>query len=86
VRLGPDEEDALGDRLGAPVLDADQHAQHVKLADQAVHIGGSASSESYLQIEKVIAAQKQPAHKPFTLDMAFSLKTNPLRPPYTKLD
>ena len=39
--------------------DADKNARFVKKADEAVHIGGSAPSESYLNIEKIIeAAQK----------------------------
>ncbi|HXG65720.1 MAG TPA: acetyl-CoA carboxylase biotin carboxylase subunit [Blastocatellia bacterium] len=39
--------------------DADRAALHVRVADQAVHIGPSPSSESYLQIDKIIAAAKQ---------------------------
>ncbi|EKE84888.1 acetyl/propionyl/methylcrotonyl-CoA carboxylase subunit alpha [Idiomarina xiamenensis] len=39
--------------------DADQHARHVQLADEAVHVGAAASSDSYLQIERIIAAAKQ---------------------------
>ncbi|MCB1457088.1 MAG: ATP-grasp domain-containing protein, partial [Nitratireductor sp.] len=36
--------------------DADRNAQHVKLADQAVHIGASQVSESYLLGERIIEA------------------------------
>jgi len=39
--------------------DADRHAPHVRMADAAVHIGGSLPSESYLRIEKLIWAAKQ---------------------------
>jgi len=39
--------------------DADRHAPHVRMADAAVHIGGSAPAESYLRIEKLIWAAKQ---------------------------
>ena len=36
--------------------DADRDALHVTLADEAVHLGASTPSESYLSIEKIIAA------------------------------
>ncbi|MGN1057577.1 MAG: acetyl-CoA carboxylase biotin carboxylase subunit [Comamonas sp.] len=39
--------------------EADKDARHVKLADEAVHIGPAPSRESYLQAEKIIAACKQ---------------------------
>jgi propionyl-CoA carboxylase alpha chain len=39
--------------------DADRDALHVSMADEAVHIGAAAASESYLSIEKIIAACKQ---------------------------
>jgi len=39
--------------------DADKYALHVKQADEAVHIGGSASSESYLNIDVIVDAIKQ---------------------------
>ncbi len=38
---------------------ADQSALHVRLADEAIHIGPAPSSESYLVIEKIIAAAKR---------------------------
>ncbi|GAA5018653.1 acetyl/propionyl/methylcrotonyl-CoA carboxylase subunit alpha [Acinetobacter puyangensis] len=36
--------------------DADAQAQHVKLADEAIYIGQSQPNQSYLQIDKIIAA------------------------------
>ncbi|HEX5063091.1 MAG TPA: biotin carboxylase N-terminal domain-containing protein, partial [Kofleriaceae bacterium] len=39
--------------------DADRLAPHVQIADAAVHIGPPPSAQSYLVIEKIIAACKQ---------------------------
>ncbi len=39
--------------------DADRNALHVKMADEAVHIGPSPASESYIVIEKVMEAIRQ---------------------------
>ncbi len=39
--------------------DADRLAPHVRMADEAVHIGPAAASESYLNMGKLIAAAKQ---------------------------
>lgn len=49
---------ALGVKTVAVYSDADKNAQHVLLADEAIHIGPAASSESYLQVDKVIEAAK----------------------------
>src|SRR6476469_3850319 len=49
----------MGIQTVAVYSDADRDARHVELADQAVHIGASASRESYLSMEKIIAACKQ---------------------------
>ncbi|WP_417309251.1 acetyl-CoA carboxylase biotin carboxylase subunit [Devosia sp.] len=49
----------LGIRTIAVYSDADRHAVHVAMADEAVHIGGAAARDSYLSIEKIIAACKQ---------------------------
>jgi acetyl-CoA carboxylase biotin carboxylase subunit len=39
--------------------DADRGALHVRLADEAAHLGASPSSESYLHIERILAAAKE---------------------------
>ncbi len=46
----------MGIRTVAVYSDADAHAKHVAACDEAVHIGGSAPSESYLQWERILAA------------------------------
>jgi acetyl/propionyl-CoA carboxylase alpha subunit len=47
-------------RIGTVAVysDADRDALHVRMADEAVHIGPPASSESYLRGDKIIAAAK----------------------------
>lgn len=49
----------LGIQTVAVYSDADRHAQHVLLADESIHIGPAPSAESYLVIDKIIAAAKQ---------------------------
>lgn len=49
----------LGIATVAVYSDADREALHVRMADEAVHIGASPAKESYLQIEKIIAACKE---------------------------
>jgi propionyl-CoA carboxylase alpha chain len=49
----------LGIKTVAVYSEADARALHVELADEAVNIGPPAASESYLSIEKIIAACKQ---------------------------
>ncbi|MFT4705591.1 MAG: acetyl-CoA carboxylase biotin carboxylase subunit, partial [Bradymonadia bacterium] len=39
--------------------DADADAVHVQYADEAIHVGGSASAESYLVMERILAACKK---------------------------
>ncbi|MGO2011230.1 MAG: acetyl-CoA carboxylase biotin carboxylase subunit [Pseudoalteromonas sp.] len=41
--------------------DADKNAQHVKLADEAYHIGAAPSKDSYLDIKKILSVAKQAA-------------------------
>jgi 3-methylcrotonyl-CoA carboxylase alpha subunit len=47
---------AMGLRCVAVYSDADAGAQHVAMADMAVHIGGSAPAESYLKGDRIIQA------------------------------
>ncbi|MEM9742108.1 MAG: acetyl/propionyl/methylcrotonyl-CoA carboxylase subunit alpha [Pseudomonadota bacterium] len=49
----------LGIETVAVYSDADDGALHMRMADEAVHIGPSQSAESYLRIDKIIAACKQ---------------------------
>jgi 3-methylcrotonyl-CoA carboxylase alpha subunit len=48
----------LGMRTVAVYSDADAKALHVRMADEAVHIGPSPARESYLDGDKIIAAAK----------------------------
>jgi acetyl-CoA carboxylase, biotin carboxylase subunit len=48
----------LGIRAVAVYSDADAQAAHVRLADDAVHLGKSAASKSYLDEEKVVEAAR----------------------------
>jgi propionyl-CoA carboxylase alpha chain len=49
----------MGIATVAVYSDADRDALHVQMADEAVHIGPSPARDSYLQIDKIIAACKQ---------------------------
>ena len=49
---------AMGVRTVAVYSDADAKALHVRMADEAVHIGASPARESYLVGDKIIAAAK----------------------------
>lgn len=49
----------MGIATVAVYSDVDARALHVEQADEAIHLGGSAAKESYLNIEKVIAAAKR---------------------------
>ena len=49
----------MGIKTVAVYSDADKNALHVKMADEAVHIGPAPSAQSYLMMDKIIAAAKQ---------------------------
>jgi len=49
----------MGIRTVAVYSDADAKALHVRMADEAVHIGPSPARESYLRGDRIIAAAKQ---------------------------
>jgi len=48
-----------GIRTVAVFSEADRHALHVRRADEAVHIGGSAAADSYLCAERLIEAARR---------------------------
>jgi propionyl-CoA carboxylase alpha chain len=49
----------LGCRVVAVYSDADENAMHVELADEAVRVGPPRATDSYLAIEKIVAACRQ---------------------------
>ena len=49
----------MGIKTVAIYSDADRNALHVKMADEAVHIGPAPANQSYIVIEKVMDAIKQ---------------------------
>jgi propionyl-CoA carboxylase alpha subunit len=49
----------MGIATVAVYSDADRTAEHVKMADEAVHIGAAPANQSYLLAEKIIAACKE---------------------------
>ena len=49
----------MGIATVAVYSDADAGTPHVMMADEAVHIGGAASADSYLRGERIIAAAKE---------------------------
>lgn len=49
----------LGISCVAVYSTADQHALHVKMADEAYHIGEAPSAESYLKIDKILQVAQQ---------------------------
>ena len=49
----------MGIKTVAVYSDADRDALHVEMADEAVHIGPPAAAESYLVIDRIVAACKQ---------------------------
>jgi acetyl-CoA carboxylase, biotin carboxylase subunit len=49
----------MGIKTVAVYSDADRQALHVRFADEAIHIGPPASSESYLRMDKILDAAKK---------------------------
>ncbi|HEY3476807.1 MAG TPA: biotin carboxylase N-terminal domain-containing protein, partial [Anaerolineales bacterium] len=49
----------LGIQTVAVYSDADMHARHVQHADEALHIGPAVPTESYLSIDRIVAAARQ---------------------------
>jgi len=49
----------MGIATVAVYSDADRDALHVEMADEAVHIGPAPASESYLSIDRIVAAAKE---------------------------
>ena len=49
----------MGIKTVAVYSDADRNALHVKMADEAVHIGPSPAAQSYIVIDKIMAAIKE---------------------------
>src|SRR5262245_52879230 len=49
----------LGFRTAAVFSDCDRAALHVRLADEAHHIGASPARESYLNIERIVDAARR---------------------------
>ena len=48
----------MGIRTVAVYSDADAHAKHVQACDEAVHVGGSAPRDSYLQWQRILDAAR----------------------------
>ena len=48
----------MGIKTVAVYSDADRNALHVKMADEAIHIGASPAAQSYIVIDKIMAAIK----------------------------
>jgi propionyl-CoA carboxylase alpha chain len=48
----------MGIETVAVYSDADRDALHVKMADQAVHVGAAPASESYLRIDRIVEAAR----------------------------
>ncbi|EEW25133.1 acetyl-CoA carboxylase biotin carboxylase subunit [Rhodobacter ferrooxidans] len=49
----------MGIKTVAVYSDADRHALHVKMADEAVYIGASPAAQSYIVIDKILDAVRQ---------------------------
>ena len=69
----------LGIRTVAVYSDADRNALHLRMADEAVHIGPSPARESYLRGDKIIEGRRRRAPKQSTPATASSART-PISP------
>src|SRR5580658_539643 len=49
----------MGIATVAVFSDADRSAQHVRMADEAYHVGPSPSRESYLRMERILEVVRQ---------------------------
>ena len=49
----------MGIQTVAVYSDADRNALHVRMADEAVHIGASPANQSYIVIDKIMDAVRQ---------------------------
>lgn len=65
---------AMGYQTVAVYSDADRNARHVQEADEAVYIGASKVSDSYLSIAKIIDACKKLGRTLCIRVMVFCLK------------
>ena len=65
---------AMGYQTVAVYSDADENARHVQVADEAVYIGPSKVSESYLSITNIIEACKKTGQMRSILVMVSCLK------------
>ena len=68
----------MGIRSVAVYSDADQHAMHVAMADEAVRVGGPLPAESYLAIDALIKAAQATGAQAVHPAMGFSPRTPPL--------
>ena len=74
----------MGIKTVAVYSDADRDALHVQMADEAVHIGPAPSAESYLVIDKIIAAHaSKPARRLCTRATASCPRTPAFRMRWT---
>ena len=74
----------MGIRTVAIYSDVDRDSLHVEACDEAVAIGGT-SSDSYLEIDKVLARQSNQKVTRYTPDMGFYLKIQYLQECHAKI-
>ena len=75
----------MGIRTVAVFSEADRGSLHVRLADEAVHVGPAPARDSYLVPERILEAAAAPAPTPSTLGTGSSpsepISTGPAGPP-----